>query len=159
MQDNKFPTNSILVVTPSHPIFISDYDYPLPDERIAKFPLPRRDASKLLVYRQGQITESRFHHLAGFLPADCLLVYNNTRVIQARLVFHKATGARIEVFCLEPAEPADYALSLGSTALCTWKCMVGNLKKWKTGALARDLDTPAGPCRLTAELAGSEGKA
>ena len=157
MQDNKFPTNNILVVTPSHPIFISDYDYPLPDERIAKFPLPRRDASKLLVYRQGQITESRFHHLAGFLPADCLLVYNNTRVIQARLVFRKATGARIEVFCLEPAEPADYALSLGSTALCTWKCMVGNLKKWKTGALARNLDTPAGPCRLTAELASSEG--
>lgn len=117
------------------PIYITDYNYPLPDERIAKYPLQERDTSKLLVYKFGQIREDHFFNVGKYLQAGTLLVYNNTRVIQARLVFHKESGARIEVFCLEPIEPSDYQLSLSSTAGCVWKCMIGNLKKWKSGAL------------------------
>jgi S-adenosylmethionine:tRNA ribosyltransferase-isomerase len=121
------------------PISIGEYDYPLPDERIAKYPLQQRDASKLLIYKEGVIRESIFRNAAEFLPPDSLLVYNNTRVIRARMVFRKATGARIEIFCLEPAEPADYALSLGATGKCSWNCMIGNLKKWKEGSLWREV--------------------
>lgn len=123
------------------PIYIADYNYPLPDERIAKYPLAERDQSKLLVYRQGTITEDHFYNVGKYILPDALLVYNNTRVIQARLEFHKrvasadenapAQGARIEVFCLEPLQPNDYQLSLSSTRGCVWKCMVGNAKKWK----------------------------
>ncbi len=116
-------------------LLIEDYNYLLPDERIAKYPLAERDHSKLLIYRDGQVSESVFHRVGEYLPADSLLVYNNTRVIQARLVFHKETGARIEVFCLEPIAPHDYQLNLSSTTGCTWKCMIGNLKKWKGGQL------------------------
>lgn len=116
-------------------ILIEDYNYPLPDERIAKYPLAQRDQSKLLVFNNGHISESQFFHIGEYIPQNALLVYNNTRVIQARLVFHKESGARIEVFCLEPIAPHDYQLSLGSTSGCTWKCMVGNLKKWKQGPL------------------------
>ncbi len=112
------------------PIYIADYNYPLPDERIAKYPLPERDHSKLLIYRDGQVSEDLFYHIGDHIAPDALLIYNNTRVIQARLEFHKPTGARIEVFCLEPLEPHDYQLSLSSTTGCTWKCMVGNAKKW-----------------------------
>ncbi|MBQ6724510.1 MAG: S-adenosylmethionine:tRNA ribosyltransferase-isomerase [Paludibacteraceae bacterium] len=112
------------------PIYIADYNYPLPDERIAKYPLPERDHSKLLVYRDGQVSEDRFYNIGDYIAPNALLIYNNTRVIQARLEFHKPTGARIEVFCLEPLTPHDYQLSLGSTTGCTWKCMVGNAKKW-----------------------------
>lgn len=114
---------------------ISEYDYPLIDERIAKYPLPQRDHSKLLVYRDGQIAEDRFYNVGDYIAPNSLLVYNNTRVIPARLVFHKDSGARIEVFCLEPLAPRDYQLALSSTNGCTWKCMIGNLKKWKSGAL------------------------
>lgn len=116
-------------------LYIDDFDYNLPDERIAKYPLSQRDASKLLRWNNGEISESRFSEIARFLPENSLLVCNNTRVIQARIVFHKPTGARIEVFCLEPLFPSDYALSLSATGSCEWKCMVGNLKKWKEGAL------------------------
>jgi len=112
------------------PIYIADYNYPLPDERIAKYPLAERDRSKLLVYRDGKVTEDRFYNVGDYIAPHSLLIYNNTRVIQARLEFHKPTGARIEVFCLEPLAPHDYQLSLGSTTGCTWKCMVGNVKKW-----------------------------
>ena len=112
------------------PLFIADYNYPLPDERIAKYPLPERDRSKLLVYREGRVSEDRFFNVGDYIVPGSLLIYNNTRVIQARLEFHKPTGARIEVFCLEPLEPHDYQLSLTSTTGCTWKCMVGNAKKW-----------------------------
>ena len=112
------------------PIYIADYNYPLPDERIAKYPLPERDHSKLLVYRDGQVREDHFYNVGDYIAPDALLIYNNTRVIQARLEFYKSTGARIEVFCLEPLEPHDYQLSLSSTTGCTWKCMVGNAKKW-----------------------------
>jgi len=117
------------------PIYIADYNYPLPDERIAKYPLPERDHSKLLVYRDGQVTEDRFYNVGDYIAPHSLLIYNNTRVIQARLEFHKPTGARIEVFCLEPIAPHDYQLSLGSTTGCTWKCMVGNVKKWHNEAI------------------------
>ena len=117
------------------PLLIDRYDYPLTEDRIAKYPLAERDMSKLLVFRDGEICEDRFRNIGEYLPPESHLIYNNTRVIQARLVFHKESGARIEVFCLEPLEPHDYQLSLGSQCGCTWKCMVGNLKKWKTGAL------------------------
>lgn len=117
------------------PLYIADYNYPLPDERIAKYPLPERDHSKLLVYRNGQVGEDRFYNVGNYISPDSLLIYNNTRVIQARLAFCKPTGARIEVFCLEPLEPHDYQLSLGSTTGCTWKCLIGNAKKWHDEAV------------------------
>lgn len=138
-------------------LYIDSFDYPLPDERIAKFPLPRRDASKLLVYRNETITESTFSNIGDFLPENALLVYNNTRVIQARLVFHKETGARIEVFCLEPLTPADYAQSLGATNKCTWRCMVGNLKKWKEGLLSKQIEVEGKTCTFIARFLASEG--
>jgi len=140
----------------NQPIFIESFDYPLPDERIAKFPLSRRDASKLLVYQHATITESVFSNIADFLPNDCLLVYNNTRVIQARLIFHKDTGARIEVFCLEPVTPADYAQSLGATTECVWKCMVGNVKKWKEGILSKSIEIGGKTCIFCAELLATD---
>jgi S-adenosylmethionine:tRNA ribosyltransferase-isomerase len=139
------------------PIYIDEYDYSLPDERIAKFPLERRDASKLLLYKNNQISESTFSHIADYLPENSLLVYNNTRVIQARLVFRKATGARVEVFCLEPLTPTDYAQSLGATSECIWKCMVGNLKKWKEGMLSKAIDLKGKNCTFNAEHLHSEG--
>lgn len=119
---------------------ISDYNYPLPDERIAKYPLPERDRSKLLVYRDGAVSEDVFFRVGDYIPAHSLLVYNNTRVIQARLVFHKPSGARIEIFCLEPIAPHDYQLSLSATADCTWKCMIGNAKKFREGCLELPVD-------------------
>lgn len=119
---------------------ISDYNYPLPDERIAKYPLPERDRSKLLVYRDGAVSEDVFYRVGDYIPAHSLLVYNNTRVIQARLVFHKPSGARIEIFCLEPVVPHDYQLSLSATAGCTWKCMIGNAKKFREGCLELPVD-------------------
>ncbi len=144
-------------------ILIEEYNYPLPDERIAKYPLSQRDQSKLLVYRDGKVSEDCFCHVGEYLPANSLLIYNNTRVIQARLVFHKQApnnaeqslnhieqplnntlGARIEIFCLEPLDPHDYQLSLGSTDGCTWKCMIGNAKKWKSGALSLPVQLPSG---------------
>ena len=152
-------------------ILIEEYNYPLPDERIAKYPLANRDQSKLLVYRDGQVSEDQFFHIGEYLAPGSLLIYNNTRVIQARLVFHKKVvseyrgtteqagsatehseplnsettlGARIEIFCLEPLAPHDYQLSLGSTEGCTWKCMIGNAKKWKSGALSLPVQLPSG---------------
>ena len=119
---------------------ISDYNYPLPDERIAKYPLPERDRSKLLVYRDGAVSEDVFYRVGDYIPAHSLLVYNNTRVIQARLVFHKPSCARIEIFCLEPVAPHDYQLSLSATAGCTWKCMIGNAKKFREGCLELPVD-------------------
>ena len=120
-------------------IHISDYNYPLPDERIAKFPLAQRDQSKLLVYRHGQVSDDRFCHLPQYLPEGALMVFNNTKVIQARLHFRKETGALIEIFLLEPAQPADYELMFQSRERCSWYCLVGNLKKWKEGTLSRTI--------------------
>ena len=139
------------------PIYIDEYNYPLPDERIAKYPLTKRDASKLLVYKNQKITESVFSSVSDFLPCNTLLVYNNTRVIQARLLFKKDTGASIEVFCLEPLQPADYAQSLGSTTECVWKCMIGNLKKWKEGKLSKQIELAGEKCTFTAERHQTEG--
>ncbi len=118
-------------------IRIEEFDYPLPDERIAKFPLAKRDESKLLLYKDGVIGETQFKHITDHLPTGSLMVFNNTRVIQARLLFQKQTGARIEVFCLEPVAPHDYALIFQQTERCCWNCLVGNLKKWKEGPLMR----------------------
>ena len=123
---------------PKH-IHISDYNYPLPDERIAKFPIAQRDHSKLLVYRHGEVGEDVFYQLPKYLPKGALMVFNNTKVIQARLHFRKATGALIEIFLLEPAEPTDYEQMFQTTGHCAWYCLVGNLKKWKEGTLTREL--------------------
>ena len=136
---------------------IEEYNYPLPDERIAKFPLPKRDESKLLLYRQGEISEHIFKELPSFLPKRALMVFNNTRVIQARLLFQKETGARIEVFCLEPAQPNDYALIFQQTHQCSWTCLVGNLKKWKEGALKRSVIVQGKEVILQAEKRESHG--
>ena len=146
-------------------ILIEDYNYPLPDERIAKYPLAKRDTSKLLVYRDGQVSEDVFAHVGEYLSSSSLLIYNNTRVIQARLEFHKKSlgvtselaqsateplnseasrGARIEIFCLEPLQPNDHQLALSSTEGCTWKCMIGNAKKWKVGALSLPVTLASG---------------
>lgn len=118
-------------------IRIDDFNYPLPDERIAKFPLSKRDESKLLFYNQGTITEHVFHELPDLLPAGSLLVFNNTKVIQARLHFKKSTGALIEVFLLEPAAPKKYEQMFISKGRCSWFCIIGNLKKWKGEALVQ----------------------
>ena len=116
-------------------ININDYDYPLPDERIAKFPLSERDSSKLLIYRGGEISEKHFSDIPEMLPEGSLLVFNNTKVVRARLVMHKPSGARVEVFCLEPHAPADYEHAFSVKGECEWSCIVGNLKKWKEGAV------------------------
>ena len=138
-------------------ININDYDYPLPDERIAKFPLEERDSSKLLVYRGGEISERHFSDIADELPEGSLLIFNNTKVVRARLVMHKESGARIEVFCLEPHTPADYQLAFAQTGACTWTCLVGNLKKWKEGLLERTIRGGEKELRLTAERIGGSG--
>lgn len=131
-------------------IKISDYNYPLPDERIAKFPLPVRDQSKLLVYRHGEVSESLFTSLPDYIEPGELMVFNNTKVIQARLHFRKETGALIEIFCLEPIQPNDYALNFQQTSHSAWLCMIGNLKKWKEGPLRREMTVKGKPLTLTA---------
>ena len=141
---------------PKH-IRISEFNYPLPDERIAKFPLPVRDQSKLLLYRHGEVSEDVFTSLPDYLPADSLMIFNNTKVIQARLHFHKETGALIEVFCLEPIRPNDYALNFQQTEHAAWLCMIGNLKKWKEGVLKREMVVKGKPLTLTAERGACHG--
>ena len=128
-------------------ISIEEYDYPLPDERIAKHPLAQRDACKLLCFKPGSEPEDHvFADLPELLPQGAMLVYNNTRVINARLRFTKDTGANIEIFCLEPDIPADYAQSFASTGQCSWNCLIGNSKKWKEGTLSMPLEV--GGCRF-----------
>lgn len=131
-------------------IKISDYNYPLPDERIAKFPLPIRDQSKLLVYRHGEVSETRFTSLPDYLEAGELMIFNNTKVIQARLHFRKETGALIEIFCLEPIQPNDYVLNFQQTSHAAWLCMIGNLKKWKEGSLHKEMNVKGHTITLTA---------
>ena len=138
-------------------IQISDYNYPLPDERIAKFPKTERDMSKLLIYRHGEVCEDVFHHLPSHLPEGALMVFNNTRVIQARMHFHKDTGALIEIFLLEPAAPRDYEQMFQERACCSWLCLVGNLKKWKTGPLSRDITIADQTVTVTARYDGEQG--
>ena len=141
---------------PKH-IRIADYNYPLPDGRIAKYPKEVRDESKLLLYREGNISEDIFYNLPHYLKAGELMVFNNTKVIQARLHFHKSTGALIEVFCLEPHIPADYQLNFSTTGSVVWTCLVGNLKKWKEGRLERIIEVDGRTLTLTAERIGVSG--
>jgi S-adenosylmethionine:tRNA ribosyltransferase-isomerase len=138
-------------------IHITDYNYLLPDERIAKYPLSRRDESKLLIYRHGKIAVDTFNRLSDYLPEKSLMVFNNTRVIQARLLFRKSTGAQIEIFCLEPAIPADYIINFQQTKRCSWYCLVGNLKKWKEGILQQSVRINDESIVLSAELKETKG--
>ena len=138
-------------------IKISDFTYNLPDNRIAKYPLNERDKSKLLTYREGNIKEDIFENCATYLPENAQLVFNNTRVIHARLFFYKETGAKIEIFCLEPVQPADYQLTFQATEEVTWKCMVGNSKKWKEGFLSQTFDIDGRTIELTAAKIAQEG--
>ena len=136
-------------------IAIAEYDYPLPDERIAKYPLAERDTSKLLLYKGGEIREEKFADLPSFIPQGALMVFNNTRVIQARLRFRKETGAQIEVFCLEPEQPADYQLMFQETKECVWQCLVGNSSRWKGGVLSQVIEIDGTQVTLSVERVSS----
>lgn len=138
-------------------IRISDYDYPLPDSRIARYPLAERDTSKLLIYNKGEISHRTFSDLPDLIPEGELMVFNNTRVIQARLHFRKETGALIEVFLLEPHAPADYEQMFQTDSQCEWLCLVGNLKKWKGGILSRRFNVGTTTVTLTVERLGVKG--
>ena len=136
----------------------TDYNYPLPDERIAKFPLPNRDSSKLLIYNKGNISHDVFTSLPNYLPSGAVMVFNNTKVIQARLHFRKeptggpkSQGALIEIFLLEPVCPNDYQVMFNQTEECTWHCLVGNLKRWKEGSLKKNISIGTKEICVTAE--------
>ncbi len=117
-------------------IDVNDFNYILPPDRIAQYPVNERDRSQLLVFRENKISKDIFRNIDDHLPHGSLLIFNNTRVIRARLLFQKLTGAIIEILCLEPLLPVDYSLSFGSKEDVEWKCIVGNLKKWKNGLLS-----------------------
>lgn len=161
------PINSILsnfapvmenIINQIKDIRIEEFDYPLPDSRIAKHPLELRDRCKLLVRAaDGNITDHRFDELPDLLPADSILIYNNTRVINARLRFRKSQGAVIEVFCLEPSQPRDYAISFASTGPVSWQCFVGNSKRWKEGPLQASVGVDGKEITLTAVRKAKEG--
>ena len=138
-------------------IQIKDYNYTLPDDRIAKYPVAPRDHSKLLLYRDGRVSEDSFYNLPTYLKSGALMVFNNTKVIFARLHFQKTTGALIEIFCLEPHTPADYQQSFAATRRVTWTCLVGNMKKWKEGRLERTVKVGDRELFLTAEHKGPAG--
>jgi S-adenosylmethionine:tRNA ribosyltransferase-isomerase len=140
-------------------ININDYNYDLPDERIAKHPAEKRDGSKLLIYNKGSLSEDRFNNIIEYLPKGSLLVFNDTMVIRARLLFTKETGAAIEVFCLEPLQPAEYQQSFSTTGKVVWKCIVGNLKKWKSGQLVSKFVHNGIEYRLKAEKLEPLGEA
>lgn len=140
-------------------IHIQDYNYNLPNDRIAKYPLTKRDNSKLLVYKNEKITDTVFSNINNFLPENCLMVFNNTKVIQARLHFQKTTGAQIEIFCLEPCIPNDYQLNFQQTEKCSWVCLIGNLKKWKEGSLTRQINVNEQIVNFTATRTKSHGDA
>lgn len=136
-------------------IKIQEYSYILPDERIAKYPLEKRDSSKLLIYNNGEISQNIFTSLPSYLPEGSLMVFNNTKVVPARLLFRKETGAVIEIFCLEPVDPMDYALSFASVGCCSWNVVIGNARKWKGGDvyfICDDTHKEAQNLNLRAEL-------
>ena len=135
-------------------IRIEDYHYPLPEERIAKYPLPERDASKLLVYRDGSVTERVFREIPDVLPSGALMVFNDTKVVPARLHFQRPTGAHIEIFCLEPVLPNEYNLAFSAVEKCVWKCVIGNAKRWKEDVLT--LFNPT--CEPQTEALGLEAR-
>lgn len=137
------------VMTDIRNISIDEYDYPLPEERIAKYPLAERDASKLLVLKNGHLQASQFKHIGDFLPPKALLVFNETKVIRARLQFQKATGSHIEIFCLEPDD--DYQIAFSSPSPVRWKCLVGNSKRWREGLLTMPLNVNGHEVILTAD--------
>jgi S-adenosylmethionine:tRNA ribosyltransferase-isomerase len=142
-------------------IRIEDYNYPLPDERIAKYPLAQRDASKLLSYKDGNVTENRFADIAQILPPDHLMVFNDTKVVPARLHFQRPTGAHIEIFCLEPIQPEEYVSMFAVTDKCRWKCIVGNVKRWKDDLLTLynpDADAQVEEMGLKAALIERQGE-
>jgi S-adenosylmethionine:tRNA ribosyltransferase-isomerase len=140
-------------------IEISDYDYELPDAMIAQYPLDERDSSNLLIYKQGRISKDTFRNIDNYLPSESLLVFNNTRVIRARILFRKKTGAAIEVLCLEPLSPFEYEFSFSSREPVEWKCIVGNLKKWKRGKINTPFIYLNNEYELTAEKLHPEGDA
>ena len=142
-------------------IRIEDYNYPLPDERIAKYPLPERDSSKLLIYQDGNVSDKIFKDLPTLLPADSLMIFNDTKVVPARMSFERDSGARIEIFCLEPVSPAEYATAFATEGKCSWKCVIGNAKRWKGDILS--LSNPANDgviseMNLKARLENREGQ-
>ena len=137
-------------------ISISDYAYELPDAKIAKYPLAERDQSKLLVWKNGQIQDTQFRELSDYLPSNSLLIFNNTKVIRARLHFQKETSAKIEIFCLDPYEPADYQIAFQTTQSCVWKCMIGNQKKWKGEKLRKSIRIDNTEIELCAEQINPE---
>ena len=142
-------------------IHIEDYNYGLEDSRIAKYPLPERDASKLLHYKDGKVREYIFRDLPDLLPANALMVFNDTKVVPARLHFQRETGAHIEIFCLEPVAPPEYNTAFAATEETTWKCVIGNAKKWKEDILYLynpDGDADVSAMDLRAELLGREGQ-
>ena len=143
-------------------IRIEDYNYPLPDERIAKYPLAERDSSKLLRYVDGKVDEHIFRDITDFLPDNAIMVFNDTKVVPARLHFVRPTGARIEIFCLQPVDPVEYNLAFASTQTCTWKCVIGNAKKWKNDTLNLYLPEnhggKAAELNMTADLVSREGE-
>lgn len=138
-------------------IRIEEYYYELPDDRIAKYPLEQRDQSQLLVYNQGEVGKDQFLNIDRYFDSNTTCVFNNTKVIQARLKFYKETGAQIEIFCLEPIEPSDYVLAFQQTEKITWKCIVGNLKKWKNQDLKKNILINNIEIELTASKVSGEG--
>lgn len=141
-------------------IQIKDFNYPLPDERIAKHPLTQREQCKLLVYQNGDIQDLHFYDVPRLLPQQSMLVYNNTRVINARLRFQKPNaGAIIEIFCLEPIAPRDYAQVFQTTNQCSWLCFVGNSKRWKAGSLTQVVNVNGCEVELAATRGEQKGNA
>jgi S-adenosylmethionine:tRNA ribosyltransferase-isomerase len=132
-------------------IDINDFKYDLPDEKIAKYPLKKRDTSALLHWNGKNISESKFYNLPQLLDKEDFLIFNNTKVIQARLLFEKETGSKIEIFCLEPYAPADYQIAFQMTEKCAWKVLIGNAKRWKYGYLTKKIDVENKVCNLSAK--------
>ena len=149
-----FVFSMMFVMKKIQEIAIAEYDYPLPDERIAKYPLAQRDSSKLLLYNKGVVSEDVFSNLPKYIPQNALMVFNNTKVIQARLRFRKETGALIEVFCLEPEQPCDYQQIFLETKECVWQCLVGNSNRWKGGVLSQVVEVGGKNVTLSVERVG-----
>ena len=142
-------------------IHIKDYNYPLTDDRIAKYPLPERDGSKLLRYEDGKVDEYIFRDLPELLPPSSVMVFNDTKVVPARMHFQRASGAHIEIFCLQPVDPAEYSTVFASVGRCVWRCVIGNSKRWKDDILrlyGYDLNPALVRMDLKARLLSREGE-
>lgn len=142
-------------------IHIEDYNYPLPDGRIAKYPLPERDSSKLLRYIDGNVDEYVFRQIPDLLPSDAIMVFNDTKVVPARMHFQRETGAIIEIFCLKPVSPVEYNTVFATTETCTWRCVIGNSKRWKDDVLHLynpEADDTITGMNLSARLVSKDGE-